>query len=78
MSTKDNVSASSENPSGSSPAARPASVGHSPTCLSADTARLCLRAIPLSIANDTLYGLCSGVWTRNGTRAYRMGRGERP
>jgi aldehyde dehydrogenase len=29
----------------------------------------------LQIANDTLYGLGSGVWTRNGTRAYRFGRG---
>lgn len=29
----------------------------------------------LQIANDTLYGLGAGVWTRNGTRAYRMGRG---
>ncbi|MDR2311561.1 MAG: aldehyde dehydrogenase family protein [Brucellaceae bacterium] len=29
----------------------------------------------LSIANDTLYGLGSGVWTRNGNRAYRFGRG---
>jgi aldehyde dehydrogenase len=28
----------------------------------------------LSIANDTLYGLGAGVWTRNGTRAYRFGR----
>ena len=28
----------------------------------------------LEIANDTLYGLGAGVWTRNGTRAYRMGR----
>ncbi|MBV8458159.1 MAG: aldehyde dehydrogenase family protein [Acetobacteraceae bacterium] len=29
----------------------------------------------LAIANDTLYGLGAGVWTRNGNRAYRMGRG---
>lgn len=28
----------------------------------------------LSIANDTLYGLGAGVWTRNGSRAYRFGR----
>jgi aldehyde dehydrogenase len=28
----------------------------------------------LQIANDTLYGLGAGVWTRNGNRAYRMGR----
>jgi aldehyde dehydrogenase len=28
----------------------------------------------LSIANDTLYGLGAGVWTRNGTQAYRFGR----
>ena len=28
----------------------------------------------LSIANDTLYGLGAGVWTRNGTTAYRFGR----
>ncbi len=29
----------------------------------------------LSIANDTLYGLGAGVWTRNINRAYRFGRG---
>jgi aldehyde dehydrogenase len=29
----------------------------------------------LAIANDTMYGLGAGVWTRNGNRAYRMGRG---
>jgi aldehyde dehydrogenase len=28
----------------------------------------------LEIANDTLYGLGAGVWTRNGSLAYRMGR----
>ncbi|MDR0457654.1 MAG: aldehyde dehydrogenase family protein [Burkholderiaceae bacterium] len=28
----------------------------------------------LEIANDTLYGLGAGVWTRNGARAYRFGR----
>jgi aldehyde dehydrogenase len=32
------------------------------------------EADALSIANDTLYGLGAGVWTRNGTRAYRFGR----
>ena len=28
----------------------------------------------LEIANDTLYGLGAGVWTRNGNLAFRMGR----
>lgn len=28
----------------------------------------------LEIANDTMYGLGAGVWTRNGTQAYRFGR----
>jgi aldehyde dehydrogenase len=28
----------------------------------------------LAIANDTLYGLGAGIWTRDGTRAYRFGR----
>jgi aldehyde dehydrogenase len=29
----------------------------------------------LELANDTLYGLGAGVWTRDGNRAFRMGRG---
>ena len=29
----------------------------------------------LTIANDTLYGLGAGVWSRDGSRAFRMGRG---
>ncbi len=29
----------------------------------------------LALANDTLYGLGAGVWTRDMSRAYRMGRG---
>ena len=33
------------------------------------------EADALAIANDTIFGLGAGVWTRNGTTAYRMGRG---
>ena len=29
----------------------------------------------LAIANDTIFGLGAGVWSRDGSRAYRMGRG---
>jgi aldehyde dehydrogenase len=32
------------------------------------------EADALHIANDTLYGLGAGVWSRNGNTAYRMGR----
>lgn len=32
------------------------------------------EAEALAIANDTIYGLGAGVWTRNGNLAYRMGR----
>ncbi|MES2553426.1 MAG: aldehyde dehydrogenase, partial [Pseudomonadota bacterium] len=33
------------------------------------------EAEALEIANDTLYGLGAGVWSRNGNTAFRMGRG---
>jgi aldehyde dehydrogenase len=32
------------------------------------------EAEALAIANDTIYGLGAGVWSRNGNVAYRMGR----
>jgi aldehyde dehydrogenase len=32
------------------------------------------EADALAIANDTLYGLGAGLWTRDGSQAYRMGR----
>ena len=33
------------------------------------------EAEALALANETHYGLGAGVWTRNGNKAYRMGRG---
>ncbi len=33
------------------------------------------EAEALALANDTLYGLGAGVWSRDGNTAYRMGRG---
>jgi len=33
------------------------------------------EADALKIANDTLYGLGAGLWTRDGSRAYRVGKG---
>lgn len=32
------------------------------------------EAEALALANDTVYGLGAGVWSRDGSRAYRMGR----
>ena len=32
------------------------------------------EADALAIANDTLYGLGAGLWTRDGSRAFRVGR----
>lgn len=32
----------------------------------------------ISIANDTLYGLGAGVWSRDGNTAYRAGRDIKP
>jgi aldehyde dehydrogenase len=32
------------------------------------------EAEAIELANDTLYGLGAGVWTRDGNRAFRMGR----
>ncbi len=33
------------------------------------------EAQALAVANDTMYGLGAGVWTRDTSKAYRMGRG---
>ena len=35
------------------------------------------EAEALAIANDTVYGLGAGVWSREGSRAYRMGRNNK-
>jgi aldehyde dehydrogenase len=39
-----------------------------------DTSVATTAFVNTEIANDTLYGLGAGVWTRNGNLAYRMGR----
>jgi hypothetical protein len=58
----------------------PIATGWSDPCREglAPSQELCLSTAheddALSIANDTLYGLGAGVWTRNGNRAYRFGR----
>ena len=39
-----------------------------------DRCHVCRSVYRLQIANDTLYGLGAGVWTRDGSRAFRMGR----